>query len=135
MGVERTLVELKTGDGLPFIGRDEPFVVFSATGEVDDEFGLVVIEGGVDGLESVHGEGGVREEVRCYDHLLRSISLFLPRLSSALPAISPPRGSTHFLSTPLNPLPRILLRNATTNLHTAFPRVQCFFCRLIITRA
>ena len=66
-----TLVQLKVGDGLPLVRRNEPLVVFPSAGEVDDEFCFVVVEGLEDGAEAVHGEGGGGEEVRCYDYLLR----------------------------------------------------------------
>ena len=40
-----TLVQLKVGDSLPFIRRDEPLVVFPSARKVDHEFGFIVAEG------------------------------------------------------------------------------------------
>jgi hypothetical protein len=53
-----TLIQLKVGDGLPLVCRNEPLVVFPSAGKVNDELGLVVVEGLEHGLQAVHGEGG-----------------------------------------------------------------------------
>jgi hypothetical protein len=53
-----TLIQLKVGDGLPLVCRNEPLVIFPSAGKVDDELGLVVVEGLEHGLQAVHGEGG-----------------------------------------------------------------------------
>jgi hypothetical protein len=68
----RTLIQLKICYRLPLVGRDEPLVVFSPTAEVDNELRLVVVESLKDGLEAIHGEGRVGEQVRCDDDLLQS---------------------------------------------------------------
>lgn len=53
---------------MPFIHGYEPGVALLATGEVDDEFVLVVVEGFEDGLEARKGEIAVGEEEGCdYD--------------------------------------------------------------------
>lgn len=66
-----TLVQLKFGDSLPLVRRNEPFVVFPSARKINDEFGFIVANGLEDGLQAVHGKGRRGEEVRRYDHLLR----------------------------------------------------------------
>jgi hypothetical protein len=66
-----TLVQLKFGDSLPLVRRNEPFVVFPSARKINDEFGFIVANGLKDGLQAVHGKGRRGEEVRRYDHLLR----------------------------------------------------------------
>jgi hypothetical protein len=41
--------------------------------------------------------------------------------------------STHLIRTPFNPLFRVRLRDATTNLHAALPRLQCFLGGSIVS--
>jgi hypothetical protein len=66
-----TLVQLKFGDSLPLVRRNEPFVVFPSARKINDEFGFIVANGLKDGLQAVHGKGRRGKEVRRYDHLLR----------------------------------------------------------------
>lgn len=72
-----TLIQFEIRHGLPFVGGDEPLVVFAAARQVDDQLVLVVVEGGEHGVQTVHAEDAVGEEVGCYDDLLRLISSLL----------------------------------------------------------
>ena len=52
------MVEFKIRDCLPLVCCDEPLVVFSAAGQVDDELGLVVSERVEYALEALFAELG-----------------------------------------------------------------------------
>ena len=56
--MRHTLVEFKIRDCLPLVCCDEPLVVFSAAGQVDDELGLVVSERVEYALEALFAELG-----------------------------------------------------------------------------
>lgn len=63
VGIVRTLIQLEIGNGLPFVCRHKPSVVFFATTEIDDELRGIVLQSSEDGVESGVREGGRREEI------------------------------------------------------------------------
>jgi hypothetical protein len=87
-----TLVQFKIRYSLPLVGRDKPLIVFPSTAQVDDKFCLVIAKSSKNGLQTFHGESGVREQIRCYNDLLRVPSA-LDLLQQGL------FGRTHPLST------------------------------------
>lgn len=65
-----TLAHFHIGNGLPLVHSHKPLVfALTATRKVDDQLGLVVVEGGEDGVEVGLGELAVGEEVGGYDDL------------------------------------------------------------------
>lgn len=78
--LDRFLGNFHVGDGLPLVHGDEPLAVLfslgslgslhAATAEVDDQLGLVAVQGGEDGVEVRLGEFAVGEEVGGYDDLM-----------------------------------------------------------------
>lgn len=54
--IAHTLIEFKVCDGLPFVRRNEPLIVFTSTRQVDDELVLVVSKRVQNAFETVHAE-------------------------------------------------------------------------------
>ncbi|KDN65388.1 hypothetical protein CSUB01_05778 [Colletotrichum sublineola] len=107
--VERTLIDLHVRDGLPLVhGHEPPVVPAPPAAEVDDELIPVAAQRLEHRVQPLLAEPPVREQVRRDDDLLRP---------------------------GLDPLPRVLVVDASPDLQPARPRLERFPGRLRVAGA
>ena len=112
-----TLRNLHVRDRLPLVHGDEPRLPSTSTAEIDDEFLCIVVERCKYSLKSLEREFARRKEKRSDDDLLYAVSPYIQSRVKLVAGLAYQKiWQSYFLSTPLYPLPCILVVDTAAHL-------------------
>jgi hypothetical protein len=144
--------QFHVGKVLPFVHGNEPCISLATATQIDDKFRSVVIQSLEYRLQPIQREFTGGEEEGCDDNLvtqsfsIRSTLNIVCSSSLSIKPHTPERTDdennqrkhshkTHLTSTPLNPLPSILILDPTTNLQMPRPSFTSLSAGILIARS